>query len=111
MSRCLSASQIKKARGSKVELRPMPREGTKLRRAYDLFQANKGIPVEFPRTMLGVAQINNLQDFYGLDIRIAQRAYEKDGYGNNRPPLSMLAGEWFGRVYIDYVAERIEAVQ
>lgn len=82
--------------------RLVPREGTRLRRMYDLLQANKGLPIDiylacFEGVKPGVAgaNIEQLQDFYGLDIR-------KIKYGR-----WVLAGEWFGKVYVDYIADRL----
>lgn len=77
-----------------------PRDGTKLRALYDQFMANKGVPVEMTiAAMLGSpnkgGEVDQLRDFYGLDIR-------KLGYGR-----WVLAGEWFGKTYVDYIAERI----
>lgn len=98
--RCPTASQIKGARRAPVQ--PLPREGTRTRQVYDLLQANKGRPVDVGvrGTKLG-SIIRNLEDFYGLDIRWLQNGSSRTG----RQTFYMLAGEWFGRVYIDYVAE------
>lgn len=78
----------------------LPAEGTRLRRTYDLLMANKGIPIEEHLTRFGGAdgngqEIEQLRNFYGLDIR-------RLAYGR-----WVLAGEWFGRVYHDYIADRI----
>lgn len=72
-----------------------PREGTKLREAYDLFVANKGKPVSFKRRTNRL--IDDLIDYYGLDIRCIRNGQW------------VLAGEWFGRSYQDYIAEHLEA--
>lgn len=62
-----------------------------------MFQSSKGAPVEFGCTSRRVNRgISDLTDYYGLDIR-------RVGYRR-----CMLCGEWFGKVYIDYVAERME---
>lgn len=73
-----------------------PRKGTRLRAAYDLFQANKGRPIAFlSGDFGGTNAIAALVDYYGLDIRCLRRGEW------------ILAGEWFGRVYVDYVAQRL----
>lgn len=97
-----SASQIKGTKRRGPPPRSLPREGTRLRALYDLFMANKGAVINRPLTIefdLGGIAIEQLRNFYGLDIRCV-------GYGQ-----WLLAGEWFGRVYIDYVAERHEVAE
>ena len=69
-----------------------------MRAAFDEFQANKGIPIEFRADVHNPRIMASLIDFYGLDIRHAGR---KSQY--------ILAGEWIGKVYIDYIAERLKA--
>ena len=86
-----TASQLLGKRRAPVS--SAPREGTKLREVYDLFQANKGRVIPFTRPSGNVT--DNLTDYYGLDLRCV-------GYGQ-----WVLAGEWFGRIYVDYVSERI----
>lgn len=71
----------------------IPREGTKLREVYDTFQRNKGVPLDWSSTQY--SGMYQLTDFYGLDIiRLKKNTW-------------LLAGEWFGRVYVDYVSDRI----
>ncbi len=85
---------VSKAKGKcKRTLNDIPREGSKIRAVYDLFQANKGrvIFINFN----GVHP-DQLTDYYGLDIR-------NMGYGK-----WVLAGEWFGKVYLDYISARFE---
>lgn len=85
----------------------IPREGTRLRAGYFLFQANKGLPIEAslseifcsPRDKRASNSIEQLRSFYGMDIR-------KLG-----PRRWVLAGEWFGREYRDYIADRIHEVE
>lgn len=73
-----------------------PRQGTQLRAVYDLFQANRGRPIAFLTSDFGGPnRIAQLVDYYGLDIRRLRRG------------RWILAGEWFGRVYVDYVAQRL----
>lgn len=95
--KCKSAADIKDwhSRPNKINL---PREGTNLRKAYDLFQNNKGVIINTTLRELGIDRggSNQLIDFYGLDIR-------KFGYRR-----WCLVGEWFGKVYVDYLAEKIK---
>lgn len=76
----------------------VPREGTKWRAMYDLLMANKGIPVDIPLNEFGKSHgriVAALRDFYGLDIvRISRGRW-------------VLAGEWKGSQYVDYIADRI----
>lgn len=95
-----SAAQVK---GRGAHRQDVPREGTRIRRMYDLLMANKGQGVEVNLTSFenkpsrsGVA-INYLRDFYGLDIRRLRNGHW------------VLAGEWFGKVYVDYIAQRHES--
>lgn len=97
------------AKGRVTSRQSSPREGTKLRRMYDLLMASKGLPLDTPLAMFGMTAesrsnnagiyIENLRNFYGLDIRKLE------------PGRWVLAGEWFGKVYIDYIAERIHAAE
>lgn len=102
--KCMSAARIKGTKRARPALE-IPNEGP-TRSVYDILQANKGLPVEIE--FLGHAQrcviLQYLTDFYGLDIRQAERGDKR----THRTSKFMLAGEWFGRVYVDYVAERLE---
>jgi hypothetical protein len=87
--RTTSASQIKRPG---LNNQKYPKEGTKLRGLYDLFQANKGRVISYKIT--NGAQIEFLKDFYGLDIRCIRKG------------AWVLAGEWFNDSdYVDYIAE------
>jgi hypothetical protein len=97
--RCASVSQIKgKARNKTGE---RPRQGSKLGQFYDQLMANRGLPVSVTRSKVAAQQIIQLRDFYGLDIRSVSKR------GRGGWAAYVLAGEWFGRVYIDYIAERL----
>lgn len=74
-----------------------PGEGTKLRAVYDLFMANKGLPVQYKANTN--SNLFQLVNFYGLDIRRIR---------NGR---WVLAGEWFGPTYVDYIADRLAAAE
>ena len=94
--KCMSASEMKGSRTRKV-VRSMPAEETEIRKVYDLFQANKGKVITYATNKRNAQIIETLMDYYGLDIRnVGYRKW-------------LLAGEWFGKVYIDYVAENMEA--
>lgn len=101
--RCATVAQCKRSKGHSAMLQIAPREGTRLRAIYDLFQSNKGKPVEYHSTV-DKAAIPKLIDFYGLDIRCLQNGSSRTG----RKSQWVLAGEWFGKVYIDYIAEQIQ---
>lgn len=75
-----------------------PQQGSGIGVVWALLQANKGRAVHRPDGMKKVvweAALGQLRDFWGLDI--------------NRPGTSpMLVGEWFGKVYVDYLAEALD---
>lgn len=86
-------------RGRVNQLRP--REGSRLRATYDLFMANKGVPIDWKLPKKGdgstqTALLDQLRDFYGLDIR-------RVGYKR-----WVLAGEWFGETYVDYISDHLK---
>lgn len=82
--------------------RDAPTEGTKLREVYDLLMCRRGIPVEIPFDCLKRGwMIRQLTDFYGLDIR------KIDQKNQSKPHEYVLAGEWCGREYVDYIALRM----
>ena len=87
------------------KLQQKPRQGSRLRAIYDVFVENKGKPIEMPAG-LDKGNMAQLTDYYGLDIRHIQRGFHRNGI--NRPSLYVLAGEWFGKTYIDYIAEVME---
>jgi len=86
--RLIPASHLK-GRATKI-VASMPREGTKLRALYDLFQANKGQVVAINRTKHTGRRFDDLTDFYGLDIQQVRLGHW------------MLVGEWFGEDYVSY---------
>lgn len=65
MAHTISAARAKGNLMGKHQI--LPKEGTRLREAYDLFQANKGKVIPF-HTHTPVA-IEQLKTTYGLDIR------------------------------------------
>lgn len=96
MSNVCTAAQIKGK--STCPKRDAPHPGTKIGDAYALFMANKGVPVVLDLTGRHGSISRSLTDDYGLDIRQVQRKSTIFG----RQPMWLLAGQWFGRVYIDY---------
>ncbi len=102
--RCMSISRIKGTiRGKKYKpLSNKPHWGTKTRRIFDCLQAHKAETVSLePYNNKADVKIivNRLMDFYGLDIRKTGDCHHAE---------YMLVGEWFGKVYVDYVAEKME---
>ena len=76
-----------------------PKQGTKLRVVYDKLAENKAQPVELTGGKALGPELVRLQDYYGLDIRhVGKHKW-------------LLAGEWFGSVYVDYVAERFAQLE
>lgn len=96
-----SVSTAKGRRRASAQL--ISTDGTRVRRLYDLLMANKGIPLDVPLTKFDGRPIGRviscLTDYYGLDIRKLH---------NGR---WVLAGEWFGPAYRDYIADRIHAAE
>lgn len=92
--RTLSAAAIKRRR---CHSRTRPAKDTIIGNVYDKLMLNrgKGVDLSFvtPKTLNTL--INQLIDFYGLDIRHCGRG------------KYILVGEWFGSTYIDYFAENI----
>lgn len=123
--RILSAAAIKAKlkRGEQPHLQNEPTPGTRIREIYDLLKASPGVPVDLKlrppklnasgkKTVAPDARaIIDLQDYYGLDIRIAQRSFHRKGTKVSRNTLHILAGEWFGSVYIDYVAMQFDTAK
>lgn len=100
--RVLTAAEMKNnRRGARTH--KIPAEGSQLRQLYDLLQASKGVPLDISAYQIlgrnSARAIADLTDYYGLDVR---------NLASDRHPRWVLAGEWFGRVYVDYVAERLK---
>jgi hypothetical protein len=98
-----------------IDLQRAPGEGTRIRRLYDVLQTARGLPIDVNAEQLGYynrvsfsADVAKLRDFYGMDIILIHRAVKGRPRGKGRiPSLYILAGEWFGREYQDYVAPRV----
>jgi hypothetical protein len=84
----------------------LPREGSRLRAIYDELMENKGFPIQGGFTNRDKNCVEQLQNFYGLDIRIFRHG---KGRGKGSTSVWILAGEWFGKTYVDYIADRINA--
>ncbi len=84
----------------------VPREGSRIRLLWDLLHLHQGEVVTLPlTTMFPITTIYVLRDFYGLDIiNLSTNEGDKAGRkkGNSR---WILAGEWFGSKYVDYIAK------
>lgn len=82
----------------------LPKEGTKLRQVYDALKAAPGQPVMLDfiedRSLLG-RQVNQLRDFYGLDIQHCQ--LEKGSRRNGVRCHHVLVGEHTGKDYVSYL--------
>ena len=108
--RALSVTQIKRRlRGKKVELLPMePREGSRLRELYDLLMGNAGKPVPLRVSQYAGrgANLTQLRDTYGLDIRMVRQGHTSALI--DRKSVYVLAGEWFGDIYVDYTTSSEE---
>ena len=103
----IQSANASKGKKNCAALQKVPREGTKIRELYDLFQAHKGVMFMhdnlteiYPANCIG-----QLTDYYGLDIRNLG-ALPNDTPGTGRGGSKwILAGEWFGSKYIDYIAK------
>lgn len=106
MSRVSSAASLKGLPGSAQRI---PQVGTKLRELWDLLHVYRGEVIVDDLTMRYRGnQIEQLRDFYGLDIRNLG-ATSRNGRGQGRGPSRwVLAGEWIGPRYVDYIAERLK---
>lgn len=100
--RCATAAEIKKIKGSRRQ--KIPAEGTKIRAIFDALHASKGALVDLTEIQHDTTTMIQLTDIYGLDIRQIGRGYCRTG----KRSIWVLAGEWFGKVYIDYIAEHLE---
>lgn len=87
------------AKGKRVIHDLYPRDGTQLRALYDMLMANRGIPINAPLKQLHGERVNQFRNFYGLDLRVLA------------PGRWVLAGEWFGPTYVDYIADRIKEAE
>lgn len=95
-------SQFARAGRGGYRRRLVPGEGTRLREVYDLFCANKGTVI-LEKGQSFNNNVNQLRDFYEMDIRCLRKEHIADG-GFSR---WVLVGEWFGDRYVDYVAGRM----
>jgi hypothetical protein len=96
--RTAPASRFRTTRKCHATRNSIPSEGTKLRALYDLFHASRGQVIDFSRPGNG-RPFNDLIDYYGLDIRRISRG------------KWVLAGEWFGKIYLDYIQEHLTSLE
>lgn len=103
--RFMTVAQIKrKLRGKEyIPLQEAPKEGSRIREIYDLLFANIGKAVDLGVGATDCHRIAALENYYGLDIRAVHRKHQH--------ALYVLAGEWFGKIYVDYVADSEEIAQ
>jgi len=83
------------------DLSAPPKAGSVRRALYDLLMQHKAETVDirglqFTNRHMRLAALSALREEYGLDIRLQRRFHY------------MLVGEWCGRVYVDYLAEKID---
>jgi hypothetical protein len=103
--RTVSAANAK-GRAAQTQI---PREGSVLRVLWDVLHEHAGVFVDLRSELklrgLPIKSLqsvhSNLSDIYGLDIRVKHRG-SRDHPGRDSS-LYCLVGEWFGRVYIDYL--------
>lgn len=107
MTRRLTVAQMRgKGKGAASPTQTVPRPGTRRRLLYDLLVAHRGHIVEFNPCDLGYSDregaitkdLETLRNDYEMDIRCLGAR----GRGI-RGSRWLLAGEWDGKVYIDYV--------
>lgn len=99
--RVLTVSEIKGGWRSHCVQRDYPAPGTAADQVYRRLVADKGRAVfvgDITAAYRFKRAIADLMDFYGLDIRKGPR---RGWY--------ILAGEWFGSHYSDYVVQAIDA--
>lgn len=106
--RVASAADLKSSQSKQNNPSGLPHEGTYIREVYDIFKANAGYIIQFDEMTTKqyhrfAAIINQLRDFYGCDIRtISKQGMRKDAR------QYLLAGEWIGEHYADYVLLRAQ---
>jgi hypothetical protein len=97
-----TAAEAKNGWGHCYTTRDVPKPGTQLRLLYDFFKRNAGYMVRVPLVCRSMGNQTKLRqqliDFYGFDLR----------YGG--PNNWLLAGEWVGAHYVDYVNIAIDDI-
>jgi hypothetical protein len=88
-----SAAQLKK--GKRCAIQQVPREGSKVRMMYDLFNKYKGHSIYLGADKNVDLRVRYLGDFYGLDIvHVGKGKW-------------CMKGEWFGAKYVSYEVEKV----
>lgn len=95
MGRVASVSSLKGR--TDLVIGSAPRQGSTIRAVYDALHRRAGRPVLFASADRRLAStIETLRVYYGCDIsRVDKRTY-------------CLTGEWFGKRYEDYLAQRFK---
>jgi hypothetical protein len=76
-----------------------PREGTRLRAAFDYFRENKGVAVVWNTDKRqGWNELSQLREYYGFDLRLVKVDPNPAVRGR-----WLLAGEYIGRDYVSYM--------
>lgn len=110
MAKQESVARIKRRGRSTGAWRLEPKPGTKLRALYDLFQSNKGKPIDVVDLTKVVGNqtgpmIANLKDYYGMDIRSTGDGRTRLVKRNLSRAAQTFVGEWVGKIYIDYMVK------
>lgn len=103
MPHVATAHSIKQT-GAGAPHQDAPRPGTRIRRVYDLLFANAGRWVPMPGMNNGPNVAEYLRSSYGLDVR-CRHVGIPGIYRGGTTSEWLLAGEWVGRVYLDYVVD------
>jgi hypothetical protein len=97
--RSAPASRFRTGRKRHPTRNSIPSEGSRLRSLYDLFHSSKGRVIEFAASAGNGRPMSDLIEYYGLDIRRVDRC------------KWVLAGEWFGSTYQDYISEHLTSLE
>jgi hypothetical protein len=100
--RCSSATKIKSGKNWGARTRPDPE--SRIGMLYDAFKNNAGKPLSLKFNRRDSTSREQLMNFYGLDIRLIGKGDSRTG----RLSTYVLAGEWFGSKYVDYIAEKLK---
>jgi hypothetical protein len=107
MARVESVSASKRTKQGVRFRRGKPHEGTVLRLWFDEIKASEGRP--FSASIPSRVK-DDLMDFYALDIVVIEKSHNIRGPKRVAPSSYVLAGEWFGSKYVDYVARQLNQV-
>lgn len=109
MVRQVSGYVMKQSQAGKTyrTMNVVPKEGTLLRQCWDLLKANPGVEVKWNHgQMRGWNEIQQLVDYYGLDVR---KSRPNRGAGNGG--WWILIGEYMNRgEYVGYVESSLPEI-